>query len=148
MGIEAEMSRASRLPELFRHARAQIGTYASDLGISFERAPATRTNPVPATRRAAVGGAAMKIEWLNDEMTEARVTRGWWRQEVAHVCYVVPKYESNYWTFVPSGDKVDQSLTTFICRSQVAEKDRRLEQKRGANWQPVWAMPAAKVVRR
>ena len=89
----------------------------------------------------------MKIEWLNDDCTEAYVTRGvlWWKRQ-AHV-----KREENgtyYWNFVTTGRSVPDSLREFLSeRRWNAVSDKR-------EWVPVarrphWgALPPARIVER
>lgn len=87
----------------------------------------------------------MKIEFLNAELTEARVTRGWWRWKrvaVAKRHGVDPKF-SMPWFYVPSGDPADGLMAALE-----GERDRQLAQRRvDRNWQPVAALPVAKVRR-
>lgn len=86
----------------------------------------------------------MKIEWLNSDLTEARVTRGWWRwKRVAHVKYT----PITIWRFA-SGDDVGD-LWVPLQGARTEEMERREQQAlRDRNWQPVSSPPVAKVVRR
>ena len=62
--------------------------------------------------RAAKGGP-LKIEWLNDEMTEAIVTRGWWRwQKQAHVARAP---DCDAWFYVANGALVDGAFADDYC---------------------------------
>ena len=88
----------------------------------------------------------MKIDWMNDELTEARVTRGWWKwQQVALITRradadAVKRYVR--WAFA-SGRKFDHS--ELVEGERENELERRAD---AADWLPVSAMPAARVVKR
>ena len=86
----------------------------------------------------------MKIEWLNDEMTEAIVTRGWlWLKRRAHVERFEPEHTYDpRWRHVESKN-VDSSVS-WECE---CERDYVIEQRRlDGDWQPVRSLPKARVV--
>jgi len=91
----------------------------------------------------------MKVEWLNDDMTHARVVIGWWRKHTAEVRRLSEEEwqqqaGSLWWRFVPSDRPVDFS----IGRKLGARRSRILEVRRRAeDWQPVGALPRAEVRR-
>jgi hypothetical protein len=82
-------------------------------------------------------GESMTIEWLNSEMTEAIVTRGFWRKERAHVRYVGPYWHS--WEHVPSANSVRDHVAARLHNERV-----RITKER--DWQPVRPLPKAKVM--
>ena len=81
----------------------------------------------------------MKIEWLNDDCTEAYVTKGWFRKRRAHVYRDKDSYR---WTFVTSKRRVEQTFQGWISdrREKAMTTDRE--------WQPVRALPPARLVER
>lgn len=91
----------------------------------------------------------MKIEWLDDALTEACLTRGWWRKQYAIVKLTPMKHVSgNYWAFAPSGDEVPLDLARKIDRDRDFADWRRRSERFHANWKPVEPLAVAKVVRR
>jgi hypothetical protein len=89
----------------------------------------------------------MKIEWLNDEMTEARLIRGWFRKQHATVKLTPMRHVSgNYWAFAPSGDEVGDSIRRAIEHDKRCEEWRRKEAIKESNWQPLRSLPSARVV--
>lgn len=98
----------------------------------------------------------MKIEWLNDECTEAIVTRGWFRKRWAHVKrgnrLVSGDYSDTYrdcWVFAATGRYVgwrtDSALDGDIARRKAQRERDRIA---GKEWVPVPALPAARLVER
>jgi hypothetical protein len=87
----------------------------------------------------------MRIEFLNDSLTEARVTRGWWRwKRVA----VVKQAGFILWHYA-SGDEVDRAMSEHLSMFAIDKREaakRRQEQLR--NWQPLSPLPQAKAVRK
>jgi hypothetical protein len=87
----------------------------------------------------------MKIEWLNDDYTEARITKGWFRKRQAHVRRITreewAKQGSSkwFWRFVPSGNDTGLHEMMECCRAEALVSD---------DWQPLSTIPQAKVVRR
>lgn len=90
----------------------------------------------------------MKIEWLNDEMTKARLTRGllWWKQ-VALV--EERKLEGDiplrYWAFLPSGDECGALLRMDLNNRRAYEEGRRDFDAREQNWRSATAVPVARI---
>jgi hypothetical protein len=102
----------------------------------------------------------MKIEWLNGDLTEAIVTRGWFRKRQAHVR--LGRYEKMLsiglpltvegWVFATTGNHVGWWVSWSL------DDDRRMARerlKRGARrtqadseWVPVRSLPEARVVER
>lgn len=99
----------------------------------------------------------MVIQWLNSDMTEALVTRGWWRwKRQAHVVYLEPHEVVGYprlrgWYHVATQRACDHRLVQLIGKhsGREARKQHRAlvaERERG-NWQPVRSLPKARVVK-
>lgn len=84
----------------------------------------------------------MKIEFLNNSLTEARVTRGalWWKRVA-----VLRQESFSLWKFLPSGDGATRYLSESLSMAAVTIKTK---EKRERNWQPLRALPEAKAVRR
>ncbi len=89
----------------------------------------------------------MKVEWLDDGLREALITRGflWWRR-CARVCD-----DRGDWLYVPSGDYVGTSLSVEMRERQAREHERRemhrLKQLRRRNELPARALPPARIIR-
>ncbi len=87
----------------------------------------------------------MRIHWLNDELTEAIVTRGiWWRKRQAHV-----KHEAGTmytWRYMPSVREVEVSVCRAIIRAARIKRKRRDRSAGAVDWQPVRSLPKARVV--
>lgn len=90
----------------------------------------------------------MKIEWLNDEMTEAIVTRGalWWKKQ-AHVKQERDAIGPSVWRFVLTGEIIGGELHRLLIFDAVGIKLRADRERQERNWQPVRALPPARVVR-
>ncbi len=76
----------------------------------------------------------MRVEWLNAERTQGRVTRGylWWRRS-AQVKYTDTQYGSRKaWFYSLSGEHVGDRLNAWLDLRRV--------------WQPRAVLPEAKVV--
>lgn len=110
----------------------------------------------------------MKIEWLNDSLTEARVTRVtrgvlWWKRQ-AHV-----KATESAWAYAETGILCEGAFESDLlghrrlcaaldrdkalelrCRriKLEARLDKLMASQRAKHWQPVSSPPVAKVVRR
>jgi hypothetical protein len=84
----------------------------------------------------------MRIDWLNDDLTEARVTRGfWWWKRVTILRGTHPPV----WSY-PSGEQMlDGALILLLDRKRRRELLRRGFDR---NWQPVRSLPSARVVKR
>jgi hypothetical protein len=86
----------------------------------------------------------VKIEWLNDELSEARLFRGvlWWKR-VAHIKRTNPlDYRSRRWRHHPSGNICGES--EYVDGMRDAEFARRSEM---GDWQPIRPLPRARLVR-
>lgn len=87
----------------------------------------------------------MKIEWLNDDLTECYVVRGWLRKRRAHVVFRrLDKDEPRKWIFVKTGSSVfssDRGLESWInTKCQEETERRRLEASKLRNagvWEPI-----------
>lgn len=88
----------------------------------------------------------MRIEWLDAGCNEAIITRGvlWWKRR-AHVRDVGTGFR-----FVSTGDDVGGELAYVLRRHKHLELSRRIAQiaKCDRNWQPVRALPPARIERR
>jgi hypothetical protein len=77
----------------------------------------------------------VKIEWLNEKMTEAIVTRGWWRWRTrAHVIQA----SDGDWMFVKT------SAWAWDINRDL--KFARAEAIKSSPWEPIRKLPRAKVV--
>lgn len=86
----------------------------------------------------------MKIEWLNDEFTEAIVTRGWLLKERAHVSRCAD-FDGVRWKFVATGRRV-----SWFVGSQL-ESWRTFETTHGREWvriEQAARVPAARLIER
>ena len=90
----------------------------------------------------------MRIEWLNEDCTEAVVTCGrlWWRRQ-AHVRWLEDSdfhaaSHSCRWEFVPSGNPADE-IGTDMTYAMRAERGRK---KQEMDWVPVRGLPKAKAL--
>lgn len=95
----------------------------------------------------------MRIEWLNDDLTEAYVikTSGiLWRKRTKRAHVKEGKYESMCWGwYFASGDPVGNSLGYDLHLEKKMEAERRTVETRQRNWEDVGAgLPSAKVVPR
>lgn len=89
----------------------------------------------------------MKIDWLNSDMTEAQLTRGWWRWKRRAV---VVRFEPEHswdprWKHMESG-KVMESGESYCIETERSEAMQRHENER--DWQPVRDVPRARLVER
>jgi hypothetical protein len=85
----------------------------------------------------------VKIEWLNDDLRAARLTRGvlWWKQVACVKRISNDDYRSRRWAHCASGNICDES--------QHVEDTRTLEiaRRRSVNdWQPVRQLPHARLL--
>lgn len=91
----------------------------------------------------------MKIQWLDEACTEAIVTRGWFRKRQAHV-KLFGELLGRTWRFLPSRNEVRQDSWLAICLD--SERHARTATprppRRPSDWQPVRALPPARVVGR
>ena len=84
----------------------------------------------------------MRIEWLNGEMTEALVIKGWFRKRQARLLRT--EYYGPVWKFAVSGNEAGGSLRRAL------ESERRREERRreiDRDWQPVESLPSARLLR-
>jgi hypothetical protein len=113
----------------------------------------------------------MQIEWLNNDLTRARVTRGFWRR-VAATVYRKTEHGVSVWYYEGRlhDPMVEGSFDGFLYghrgiprrleKARQRELDRRNEQKREARdrelaelrrqdnpWQPVAKLPSARLLR-
>lgn len=72
----------------------------------------------------------MKIEWLNEERTKARLCAGWFRKRFTHV---FKDAKSDNW-----GYQID---------NQEVPVDLRNKLNKARRWQPMAKLPEAKVVK-
>jgi hypothetical protein len=79
----------------------------------------------------------VKVEWLNDDCTEARLTRGW----INKVTTVVKRIA--YRWFLPNNQECSPGLEKRLERA----KDSHKERLRRAAWTPVADLPTAKARR-
>lgn len=84
----------------------------------------------------------MRIDWKSPAMTEAFVTRGWWRQRVAHV-YADGSSGLVAWKFAATGRECDWDLGIELTRARDAA---RLKAQTSAEWIAVRSMPTARRV--
>jgi hypothetical protein len=94
---------------------------------------------------------AVKVTFLNDELTEAQLQRGiWWWKRLALVRLVTedvnredcPPAFRTAWKFVASGEECSRGLAEAISSVQAREKLLRLEAK---DWQRPRQLPKAQV---
>jgi hypothetical protein len=79
----------------------------------------------------------MKVEWLNDDLTEARLVRGWLRKRYALVHRARSDREGDknlYWFYDDSGTHVGHDLEHWID-----------EQRKQGHWKPLTRLPKATV---
>jgi hypothetical protein len=101
---------------------------------------------------------AVKVTFLNDELTEAQLQRGiWWWKRLALVRLVTTKVDRGdkcpadfrtAWRFEASGEECGDDLTWAIRRAQASEKLARLEAKDWHRPGSRKALPEARTVRR
>ena len=93
----------------------------------------------------------MKVEWLNDELTEAQLTKGWFRKLTARAIRGskwnkdTKKYDAtDYRWYYPDGTHIkDGKWWCSMEKRRDAELQRRM--LRG-NWIPVAKLPKAVVL--
>jgi hypothetical protein len=91
----------------------------------------------------------MNVEWLNDERTEARITKGWWRwRRRAYVTRMrdwcsPPEggFTQCWWKFTVSGQLVSGWTSTRVEWKRDWDRDWSRQ-----DWQRVGTLPAAKLV--
>jgi hypothetical protein len=81
----------------------------------------------------------VNIVWLNDSLTEALVTRGWWRKRQARVYLFT---EGGTWRYRIDSSRVGFWLDESLDRARVKERKRRTRY-----WQPVLPLPKARVAK-
>ena len=91
----------------------------------------------------------MRIEWLNDEMTEAVVTRGVWRWKRRALVKLQPRpktydQENAVWAYAISGKDCEYDLVSSLDSCRKSTRKRRQHEQ---DWQPVSPMPRARVVK-
>jgi hypothetical protein len=85
----------------------------------------------------------VKIEWLNDEMTEAIVTVGWFRKRQARVRIEHNVYSADSWHHVTTGNGLSDAQRRVLNRTRESVFRDRAAAK---EWQPVRSLPPARVV--
>lgn len=104
----------------------------------------------------------MKIEWLNEELTECIVTRGWFRKVRAHLKrdYSDRPVQVGVWRFVSTKRLLSRSSGLFFSDNSVSienaiEKNRqaqlnRLNRLSDLEWVPVKPpeIPSARLVKK
>lgn len=89
----------------------------------------------------------MKITWLNPQLTEALVTRGWWRwKRQARVQSKSGAYER--WVFAGTDVEVDWKVRRYLNDAVTQIYVERIREAERSNWQPASSLPEAKAVRR
>jgi hypothetical protein len=84
----------------------------------------------------------VRIDWLNDEMTEARVTKGWlWWKRAA----LVKRLSEYIWKFQSSNRDIDDGTRWKLNDARDEEMARRRDIE---DWQPVKPLPPARMLRR
>ena len=88
----------------------------------------------------------MKIEFLNEDCTRARITEGWFRKRSAIVYRINREYERGYWRF----EKNNQEASTGW--NGTSDTRNKLEWARNRKtipnpWEPVIPLPEARIVR-
>ena len=85
----------------------------------------------------------MKIEWLNDDCTEAYVIKGWFRKRRAHVRWQqIKPFDYCGWVYLPSERRVVGDVVVDTLNAQ-RERSRKEQ-----DWQPIRALPPARLVER
>jgi hypothetical protein len=79
----------------------------------------------------------MKIEWLNDDKTEARVTKGWFRKRSA-IVYI--EVIGGYWRFRSNREQVGWWVDMGL-------DDARKKAVQASPWIPVEPLPRARLLR-
>lgn len=95
----------------------------------------------------------MRIEWLNDELTHARLTRGWWKKETTEVRWIRDIFLTHYntppanWEFV-GGVRCPYELERTLDKARTKERTRRRLQRQEDQWKPARSapLPTARVV--
>lgn len=85
----------------------------------------------------------MKIEFLNDELTEARATRGWFRKRVAYV----RTSSTGYWIFTSTGRDVGLWVREWIYSARNKAEAKRARALRDEEWVAVEKLPEARLLR-
>lgn len=105
----------------------------------------------------------MKIEWLNDELTRAKIVRGWFRKR-----YAIVQYCNGCWRFEFDNGELERGSSTSAytdgrlsgARDRVRTKRHRELRKRAAEqtarearetedriWRPVQKLPKARLLK-
>lgn len=91
----------------------------------------------------------MKIVWLNDDFTEAVVTKGrlWWKREaIVERVAEEHSYDGHRWRFSQSRNWIGRySYLGKLLDKEHAYRVARVEQ--ASDWQPVRRLPKAKLLR-
>lgn len=94
---------------------------------------------------------AVKVTFLNDELTEAQLQRGvWWWKRLALVRLVTEEIKTPYdrteirtaWKFMVSGERCSDGLASAIDSVREREKLHQLDEK---DWQRPSSLPRAEV---
>lgn len=86
----------------------------------------------------------MRIEWLNENMREARLTRGFWRwKRVA----IVKRELGESWQYAVSGDLVETRIKEAIDIAYWEVRRAQDLDKLNRNWQPARPVPSARVIK-
>ncbi len=98
----------------------------------------------------------MKITWLNDEMTEAVITRGWWRKKQASVVRSKDSkdefrhdYEwKRHWFFVETGYLIGKGYSIKLEKArQRRTAEAEWKSRHGKEWVPVVGLPRARLLK-
>lgn len=86
----------------------------------------------------------MRIDWLNDDLTEARVTRGfwWWKKQATITRVASGGLRSCRHPEFVDGNRERAGMMCTLCCAVFGNLDDT------PAWKPVRSLPAAKVVRR
>lgn len=86
----------------------------------------------------------MKIEWMNDELTRVRITKGIFRRRRAELVRKADKFYGDRWYFVVSGSgsyRLSWKLEAF--------RDREIKRRKEAvDWISAVPFPKAQLVKR
>lgn len=103
----------------------------------------------------------MTIEFLNDERTEAIITRGllWWKRR-AHVKWESARWADEHkiqhissgWYYLGTEERLEESLVNRVERAATGVRYKREAERKASNWKPVkdieTKLPAARLLER
>lgn len=92
----------------------------------------------------------MRITWLNPSLTEALVTRGWWRWKRQAMVQSVQSKSGAYdkWVFAGTDVEVDWKVRRYLNDAITEIYVKRIREAERCNWQLVSSLPEAKAVKR